>query len=339
MFYIPESLLKIVQQQIKEQQEILDEIIKQQQETQQKDLLELFKKNILEPNIELIEVIKKLTNSIDFFKELKLPENIYNNIQIYKDYYKEINSLIPSTYLKYDKDEKQTFIKSHNFKKLNVPIENSKDIISINNMVDNISPEECSDFINYISCYPMLAYKHRAGKKIYEFLKSQKEKNIINKIIYRVRMPSGNKTIPYTQNEMFEPAYKMPKQNRFSNIGINALYLSEKLEVAKEETDVKKEDRCTWIKLKIKSDLKILDVSDKNIPLFAHCHKMQESRQQMLNVEYLIPNFISDCSRNIGFDGIVYKSIHDESCKNYVLFNVGKRDFEILELKNENYNL
>lgn len=329
MYFIPEYLFKIIQ----EQQERLNKIISNKEI---KINLESLKNKEI-PNIEINDAIKKISDSLKVLKDLKLSENIYNDIQVYKDYYNKINNIIPSTYLKYDKDKKQTFIKSHDLKKINIPIENSKDIISINNMVDNISPEECSDFINYISCYPMLGYKHKTGKKIYDFLKAQKNKSIINSIVYRVRKPSGNKTIPYTQNEMFEPAFKMPRQNRFSNIGINALYLSGKLETAKEETEVKKDDRFTWIKLKIKTDLIILDVCDKNFPLFAHCHKMQESRQQMLNVEYLIPNFISDCSRHIGYEGIIYKSIHDDSCKNYVLFNVGKRDFEILELKNENY--
>lgn len=330
MNFIPDYLFKIIQQQF----ELLDKIISK---SDFKIIMESLKDN-QKPSIEISDAIKKISDSIDALKDKKLFDNIYNNIQIYNDYYKEISTLIPSTYLKYDKDEKQTFIKSHDLKNINIPIENSKDIISINNMVDNISPEDCSDFIEYISSFPMLGYKHKVGRKIYDFLKTQEKKDIFDEIVFRVRKPSKNKTIPFTRNEMFEPAYKMPKQNRFSNIGINALYLSENLEVSKEETEIKSDERCTWIKLKIKTHLKILDVCDKNIPLFAHCHKMQESKQQMLNIEYLIPNFISDCSRNIGFNGIIYKSVYDESFKNYVLFDIGKKDFEIIDLKNENYN-
>src|SRR4030042_6596862 len=112
MYFIPEYLFKIIQQ----QQENLNKLISNKEIKINLDSLKINQK----PIIEISDAIKKIANSIEALKNIKLPENIYNNIQIYKDYYKEINNIIPSSYLKYDKDEKRTFIKNHDFKKLNV---------------------------------------------------------------------------------------------------------------------------------------------------------------------------------------------------------------------------
>lgn len=137
---------------------------------------------------------------------------------------------------------------------------------------------------------------------------------------------------------MFEPQFMIPKQNRFSMVGLNPLYLSECLETAIKETGICNTDKFTWIQLKLKNELSVLDITDIDIPLFNMCHKKAEQTNFNLSIEYLIPNFISDCARFHGFDGISYRSVHDYVSKNLVLFKAGKRDFNVEKIDSRNFD-
>lgn len=214
-----------------------------------------------------------------------------------------------------------------------VPISNAKDVLILKSMFSNITFDECADFINYISKYPMLSYLSETGKKIYELVKKNNSNCCNDNIMYRVRIQEHNKKYPYTEDEMFEPPFKVTMQHRFSSNGQNYLYTSNDLDTAKLETGVEEKNLYTWMKMEVLEEFKMLNICNDSIPLFKYCHTKAENKKNQLNTAYLLPNYIADCAKKCGFNGIVYKSVIKPKTTNYVFFNVGKRDFKIIDIK------
>ncbi len=227
-----------------------------------------------------------------------------------------------------NKDDRRIEIKSNRDDGISIDLQDAKNIVLINDIIDDITFEECADFLNYIANFPMLGAKHKIGKKIYNaIMKSRIEK--INSIrLFRVRKSTDVKQIPYTRNEMFEPQYKSPKQNRFSMIGLNPLYLSDSLETALTEIGIRQDSKYTTLELELKNEMNMLNIVNEEVPLFDFCHKRSEDNTAHLSIEYLFPNFIADCTKECAFDGIIYRSIHNSTTRNYVFFEAGRRDFK-----------
>ena len=198
-------------------------------------------------------------------------------------------------------------------------------------MFSDISFAECADFINYLSNYPLLSYLNKTGEKIYKTISEADKSPFKDIILFRVRKHERIKDRLYTDNEMFEAPFKIPKQWRFSSNGQNHLYTSTQLETAIKESDIQNTEIYTWIKIKLINELTLLDISNKKIPLFQYCHIESEDKTKSLNIEYLLPNYIADCAKHVGFNGIIYNSVTSANVVNYVFFNCGKRDFVILD--------
>lgn len=214
-----------------------------------------------------------------------------------------------------------------------IPIEQTINVVALKKMFSDISFDECAEFCNYISKYPTLSYKNDVGKRIYDLIQDCELKEIVNERIFRVRKHENGKRIPYTENEMFQPPFKITSQQRFSGIGQNYLYTSTNLEIAKKEVELTIDDLYTWIELQLKSTFKMLDICDNNIPLFDFCHEPRNEKKSMLNIEYLLPNYIADCSKQCEYDGIIYRSVYDKETINMVFFSGKSYDFKVVEIK------
>ena len=242
--------------------------------------------------------------------------------------------------------ENVSIVSENNFKNISlksfetnesINISNAQDVIILDNLLGKISIEDCNSFIHHLAEFTLLGYKHPVGKKIFDFIEKQSKMKSQNNDFYRIRISTSTKGIEYTRSEMFEPQYKSPKQNRFSMIGLNPLYLCSDLNIAKQEVGVEKESKYTYIKIKIKNAFNVLDICDREIPLFNFCYHNPENKNDNLHTEYLLPNYISDCAKYHKFEGIKYMSIYDKNVTNLVLFSAGKRDFEIVDISGVNY--
>ena len=280
---------------------------------------------------EALTVINSIP-SLDHLESFKIIDNAFN-----KQYFKTISTLYPNTFISRKKDTENYYITNVEKEKVSIPVENVADIVMLNSLVEGIEFNECVEFINYLSDYPMLGYKHTIGNRIFDYIANcQKEK--INEIeLFRIRISTEQKQIAYTKNEMFEPQFTYPKQNRFSMVGSNPLYLTDNLETALLETGVTSTDKYTYARLKIVNPFFVLNITNDQIPLFRLCHKRAEKNNSNMYVEYLLSNYISDCAKSCSFEGIVYNSVQTIGRKNYVLFSAGKRDFDTIEIKGFNY--
>jgi len=297
--------------------------------------------------IELIQQASKYMDNVRISDALNMLRSVqYANVpndlkylrnEIDSNYYKNLINIYPDLYFSYNKNKNKYSITDKNLEGNSIPVENAKDLVLINNLLGGVEFSECTDFINYLSEFPMLGFKHPVGKRIYKYIEECPREQIVNTLLFRVRVSSNQKQIAYTVNEMFEPQYTIPKQNRFSMVGLNPLYLADSLNTALIEARVTEIDKYTLIKIIVKTPFTILNITNDQIPLFNLCHKKTESINANMYVEYLIPNYISDCAKACDYEGIIYNSVNSLVNKNYVLFNPGKRDFTMVEIKGINY--
>lgn len=283
---------------------------------------------------------KQISKLDSVLKELSALPAISMSDQ-YKHWFTQMNTLnayYPSLYINRTKNNNSYNISETIESDSSITLTEIPDVLVLNKIVEGISFAECRDFISYISDFPMLGFKHEIGKKIYSFIsKCTKHSMLENVIVYRVRMASERKQIGYMKNEMFEPQYGYPSQNRFSMIGINPLYISENLEIAKLETGIEAKSKYTWIELEIINNFIILDITNNEIPLFSQCHRVPESDTKSMKIEYLISNFVADCAKECEFEGIKYKSVYNQNINNYVLFHQSQRDFKVKQIISENF--
>lgn len=217
-------------------------------------------------------------------------------------------------------------------------IENSGNVALVRAFLPLVSAAECFEFVNYLSEFPYLGYKHKTGKDIYKCIDNQRRDPISKVSVFRVRLSTDKKTMPYVKSEMFEPMYTVPPQSRFASTGHNPLYLAGDLETAKIETGVTEKSRYTWMEVELVNDFNLLNVTDEKIPVFDYCHKKSTKSGAVLTTEYLMPNFISDCAKDLGFDGLVFNSVHSDTVKNYVIFGAGKKDFRVIDIQGVGYD-
>lgn len=297
---------------------------------------------------ENFKIIKRAINNLplrEYQEQIKsiiasnglLDKCILNKEFLNAKYYEQISNIYPELYISNSENSKNIVLSDSLSQNSKIPLKNVKDAVLLNNLIEDLTFAECADFINHLSLHPMLGYKNSLGQKIYRYIEKCPREKLIDKVCYRIRVSTNQKQIPYTESEMFEPPYTYPGQNRFSMVGQNPLYLCEKLDIALSEADVDDSSKYTWMKVKISNVFEMLNITNTEIPLFKSCHRRTEDGSRSMYTEYLVPNYISDCAKHIGFDGITYSSVYDYSCKNFVLYKAGKRDFIVEDIKGNNY--
>ncbi len=255
----------------------------------------------------------------------------------------ELNTLIkllekfPNTLVEFNENQNIFQISDKNHENEPIALNNITDYSILNTLINDISYPECSQFINFLSRYPMLGLENEIGRKIFNYICNSPKKEINEIELYRIRTPDNPEDIPFVELEMFEPQYGTTEQNRFSSVGINPLYLSDNISTALLEKALKETDKYCYIHVKLITRLTVLDITNLDIPLYDFCHKTTDKKNRKMHKEYLIPNFIADCSRFFKFKGIAYNSVHNQSSKNYVLFHTSNNDFDIIELVEKNY--
>lgn len=197
---------------------------------------------------------------------------------------------------------------------------------------DNITMDELIDFIQYCYKTPLLASNHEVGKKIYLACKKLEKENLFEigqTSFYRAR--TCNDIFPLTEEEMCKAPFGVSPQGRFNSTGVGVFYLADTTETACAEVNKHSE-----IKQKIqiaefinKKRLYVLDIRDWKNEFSKFCLRSVEMPRRA-NKEYIIPNYFSDCLKQCGIDGILYKN--DDNANLYAFFK--DDDFECI---NPNY--
>ena len=132
--------------------------------------------------------------------------------------------------------------------------------------------------------------------------------------------------MPFTVGQMLKAPYGLPWAGRFNHVGRSHYYFSDTPFGAKAEIKkhISAKDVIQTICISPCRDVKLLDLSNH----IAGCNTFLKyirfslaDAQDKMPREYLIPCYVSDCCKLIGFEGIKYYGTKDYN--NYVVWTDG----------------
>ncbi|MEH6940100.1 RES domain-containing protein, partial [Bacillus sp. JJ664] len=154
--------------------------------------------------------------------------------------------------------------------------------------------------------------------------------NLKNKKIFRARVRNTKeRAIHYTSAEMFKAPYGKPSQGRYNIVGHGELYTCSNKEVAVTECKKGNNDVIDVVEWEVLENLNLIDLTNKESPLVKYCSYNADTS---LGLEYLVPNFISQCAKSKGITGLVHKSTKDENALNYVFFDYLEKWFRFVNM-------
>ncbi|MBN2324630.1 MAG: RES family NAD+ phosphorylase [Spirochaetes bacterium] len=210
-----------------------------------------------------------------------------------------------------------------------------KDVVGIPGLLVGINHEEAIDFVNYLSKYPMLGIKHKVGSKIFNWVKKVNYRELSEVDLFRGRLWESGQKMSFVEDQMFDPPFGTASQGRYNPHGLSTLYFADSKDGAISEIHEEgKSVTFTMIRAKLIRTLRILDLSDDSSPIISLCNKPLQNRSNN-NVEYLVPNFLSQCCKYHDIHGFVYQNSKFPNSKSYTFINVFKDSFSVLKIWDE----
>lgn len=195
-----------------------------------------------------------------------------------------------------------------------------------------ITAIELMNFMTVLSEMRTFASENPVGKKIFNMINlmwNQNEYIGLDCDYYYHARTIEDDSAPYVLQEMLKAPHGVTGPGRFNYPGEAYYYTADTAEGAKREVLLhSKRKNVQIVKLKPKGHPKLLDLS---IPMrwgreFLKYIRfnVEEDLYSYMPREYLIPNYVSDCCRRVGFDGIKYYGGKDYN--NYVTWRDGYYD-------------
>lgn len=201
---------------------------------------------------------------------------------------------------------------------------------------DALDEKSLMDFMTYLFEKPTMGMVNSTGKKIYELISSiwldKEMKNSIgfDEAYYYHSRKHGINVAPYVYSQLLKAPTGVSGPGRYNHAGRGHYYFSNTKYGA--ENEIKKHSTGDYIIQTIKiaptKDIRMLDLSGSIVKAKTFLKYLRfpvsEINSQMPR-EYLIPCFVADCCKEIGFEGIKYKGDNDSF--NYVCWNDGYFSF------------
>ena len=195
---------------------------------------------------------------------------------------------------------------------------------------------ELMDFMDYIFKTPTLSSTHPTGIKIIEIIRNiWTSSSSTNKIgfdedIYYHSRARYIGTAPYVSDQMLKAPVGVTGPGRYNHPGRSHYYFANTREGSIEEVrkHLKNKQEIQTIKIKPVNSIVILDLSNtmkKGNIFLKYLRYPIDSVTDIMPREYLIPCFVSDCCKKVGFEGIKYYG--SKSYNNYVCWKDGYFEF------------
>lgn len=164
------------------------------------------------------------------------------------------------------------------------------------------------------------AVRHPVGVRIYEILQNWKNFVSFENITYYHARTLGENQRPFHDSEMMKAPTNVSAHGRYNEVGRSCYYIAETKDGALKEIykhSGKTKPRVQVIGLKAIKSAKLLDLSGdvKETNRFVeHLRFTVENDEGRTVQEYLLPNFVASCCKELGIDGIRYKSTGYKCC-------------------------
>ncbi|WP_394542158.1 hypothetical protein [Priestia aryabhattai] len=195
---------------------------------------------------------------------------------------------------------------------------------------------ELTNFLSFLKKSPMLALNHLVGKKLYELLsamyKSMDYITLNNEILYRGRTRNMGSKV-YKPQEMWNPPFGVSSHGRYNIVGTSVLYLTDNQNFIPYELHYTTSQELDVATIEVITPIKVLDLSYL-IGDFGKFLSQNPQSGNIMKLEYLLTNFISECCKDIGFHGIKYKGVKEGDYNNYAILNYeAGKDLEIKKVE------
>ena len=164
------------------------------------------------------------------------------------------------------------------------------------------------------------AVRHPVGVRIYEILQNWKNFVSFENITYYHARTLGENQRHFHDFEMMKAPTNVSAHGRYNEVGRSCYYIAENKDGALKEIykhSGKTKPRVQVIGLKAIKSAKLLDLSGdvKETNRFVeHLRFTVENDEGRTVQEYLLPNFVASCCKELGIDGIRYKSTGYKCC-------------------------
>lgn len=179
------------------------------------------------------------------------------------------------------------------------------------------SLDELLSFESKLQENRMFALTHPVGKRIFEIIQNWNHFVSFEDITYyHARELEEKDKKEYPDEEMMMIPMNMSSHGRYNEIGKSCYYISESKEGALKEIlkhRKEKEPRIQVIGLRTAKSVKLLDLSGKT-NVFIHHLRLPAQNTGKITKEYLLPNFVAACCREVGIGGIRYQSTGYKCC-------------------------
>jgi hypothetical protein len=228
-------------------------------------------------------------------------------------------------------DDKMESVLVNNKTNESIPTEMLPSTIGVTDLLKDITKDEVLSFYHHLTRYPMLGLEHEIGRKILNEIEQYNFQEVSGISLYRSRpRDKEEREISYSPEEMYSAPYGVPQQGRYNFIGQGELYVCDDKNVAIQECIKGKNMTVDLIEWELIEKVKLMDLTEKDCPLIKFCNF---SVQTSKNLEYLVPNFISQCAKLKGLTGIIFTSSVDKNALNYVFFDYLTRWFRFVKIE------
>lgn len=160
------------------------------------------------------------------------------------------------------------------------------------------------------------ALQHPVGARIFEMLKNWNHFISFEDITYYHARILGEHQRPYHDSEMMKAPTNVSAHGRYNEVGRSCYYIAEDKEGALKEI-YKHSVGTQVIGLKAVKPVKLLDLSGearKTNRFIEHMRFTVENETGKTVHEYLLPNYVASCCKELGIDGIRYRSTEYNCC-------------------------
>ena len=242
--------------------------------------------------------------------------------------------LMQSEKIQFDPKEKVFYYKDSPDNKLS---ENQITVVASSlELFEEFSLDELLSFESKLEQNFAFALHHPVGIRIYEMLKNWNYFVSFEDITYYHARTLGEHRRPYHDSEMMKAPTNVSAHGRYNEVGRSCYYIAESKEGALKEIYKHSggtKPRVQVIGLKAVKPVKLLDLSGdvkKTNRFIEHLRFTVENEAGRTVHEYLLPNYVASCCKEIGIDGIRYRSTGYNCCvlwkDDYFEYVEGSRD-------------